>query len=307
MKGKRWIVEALGAAAIATTGSTVFATEGGGSAYPNGAENYYLGAMPPPGFYTIEYLVNYRADKLYDNNGNRIPVDFNVDVAAAATDVVWVTDQKVFGGQLAFYSIIPLIKQTVNFNGTSQTKSGLGDITFVSILGYHPSVKLHYIFALDFHAPTAAYNKNDVNPGLGRNYWTVEPAFAFSYIQSHGVNGDLRVMYDFNGRNKDTSYRSGQELHADFSLGWGFGNALGYGIGNRIVAGVGGYVYRQTTDDNFGGVTVQSNRGKSMAIGPSVKYDSGRGFFITVKYQKEFNVANRAKGDGVYIKMLIPF
>jgi hypothetical protein len=32
-----------------------YATEGGGGMYPNGNENYLVGALPPPGFYTMLY------------------------------------------------------------------------------------------------------------------------------------------------------------------------------------------------------------------------------------------------------------
>ena len=47
-----------------------FATEGGGGAYPNGAEDFMAGALPPPGTYFKNYLVYYTASKFKDNNGN---------------------------------------------------------------------------------------------------------------------------------------------------------------------------------------------------------------------------------------------
>lgn len=35
-----------------------------------------------------------------------------------------------------------------------------------------------------------------------------------------GLNLDLKLVYDFNRRNPSTDYRSGQEAHADYAVGW---------------------------------------------------------------------------------------
>ena len=301
MNSKQWMRQAVMMAAVtvaATTGSSAFATEGGGSIYPNGAENYMVGAVPPPGLYVLEYLSGYSASQLNDNAGNQIPLNFNLNATAAATRFIWVTDQKILCGQLAFHAIAPLVNLGVSINGTGQTKSGLGDMDFGSALAYHASENLHYLFAVDVSAPTGEYNKNDM-ANLGRNYWNVEPLFAATYEQPVGINADIKIMYDFNSINKDTNYRSGQELHADYALGWGFSKAF--------VAGIGGYVYQQTTDDTQAGNTILNNRGRVLAIGPSVKYSNGKNWFVTAKYTKEFDVRNRPEGSGFNVKMNLPF
>ena len=69
-----------------------------------------------------------------------------------------------------------------------------------------------------------------------------------SYIDPAGFNGDFVALYNHNFRNKDTDYKSGDEVNVDYSLGWG--------LGNGWVVGVGGYVYRQIADDKQAGVAV---------------------------------------------------
>ncbi len=301
MKNKQRMYQTMlmAATTIALIGSHhANATEGGGSIYPNGAENYMVGAVPPPGVYVLEYLSGYNASQLRDNSGNQVPVNFNLNVTAAATRAIWVTDQTLLGGQLAFHLIAPLVNLGVSVNGSGQTKSGLGDITVGSALAYHASENLHYLFAVDMNAPTGEYRQGDM-ANLGRNYWNIEPLFSMTYVQASGFNADVKAMYDINGINKATNYRSGQELHADYALGWGFGN--------RLVAGVGGYVYQQVSDDTQAGNTVLSNRGRAFSIGPSVKYDNGKGWFITARYSKEFSVENRPEGSGFNVKMILPF
>ena len=46
------------------------ATEGGGGAYANGAEDFMSGALPPPGNYFINYLTYYTTSKFKGSNGN---------------------------------------------------------------------------------------------------------------------------------------------------------------------------------------------------------------------------------------------
>lgn len=283
------------AAALASTAS--FATEFGGSIYPNGAENYMSGAVPPPGTYFLLYGSHYEANSLRDNAGKTVPVDFKVKATALAPRVVWVSDRQVLGGNLVLHAIAPLVDLKVKAAGSSDSASGLGDVTLGAGLAYHASPKLHYVFAVDVNAPTGSFTKGKL-ANIGRNYWNVEPLVAVTYVQPSGINADIKLMYDFNARNQDTDYKSGQELHADYAVGWGMGNGWTIGIG--------GYVYAQTTADKQGGASVADQKGRALAIGPSVKYDDGK-WMMTVKYEKEFAVRNRAQGGGLKIKAVLPF
>ncbi|KWV76320.1 hypothetical protein PFL603g_02660 [Pseudomonas fluorescens] len=273
------------------------ATEGGGSSYPMGAENYMTGAMPPSGLYTQVFAESYRADRLLDNRGKSGLDDFHLSADVIAPRLIWVTEQKILDGDLAFHLNVPLVDLRVDVNGQHQKKTGMGDIIFGPALGYHYSEKFHAIYALDIFAPTGRYDRGDL-ANIGRNYWAFEPIAAFSYVDPAGVNADIKVMYDFNLRNRATDYRSGQELHADYSLGWG--------LGNGWVVGVGGYMYRQTTDDHQDGARIEDNRGRAFAIGPSIKYASSSGWFVTAKWQKESEVRNRPEGEAYWVKLTIP-
>lgn len=274
------------------------ATELGGSSYPMGAENYLTGAMPPPGFYTLAFATRYSADKLKDGQGNTVPVNFKVTANAISPRFVWVTDKTFLGGQVAHAAIVPLVNLDVGVNGASQSKTGLGDIIVTALaLGYHHSQNLHSVAALDIITPTGRYDRADL-ANIGRNYWALQPVYTASYINPTGWNWDIKLMYDINFRNRDTDYKSGRELHVDY--------ALGYGLGNNWVAGIGGYAYRQVSSDKQNGVDI-GNRGRAFAIGPSIKYDNGKGTFITAKYQKETGVRNRAEGDAFWIKATVPF
>jgi hypothetical protein len=263
-----------------------------------GAENYMSGAMPPPGLYSQFFVGHYEAQALRDNRGNTLPIDFRVRANSLSPRLIWVTEQTVFGASLAFHAIVPLVDLKVEVDGQSQKKKGLGDIIFGPALGFHHSEKLHTILALDFIAPSGEYDRGDL-ANIGRNYWVVEPVLAVSYIDPNGLNVDAKIMYDFNLRNAATDYRSGQELHMDYAIGWG--------LGNGWVVGVGGYVQYQTTDDHQNGSRIDDNKGRALAFGPSIKYTDEKGWFLTAKWEQETEVRNRADGSAYWAKLTIPF
>ncbi len=295
----RWRLLSASLILLATgVSKPVQATEGGGSSYPMGAENYMSGAMPPPGFYGIVYSSHYDADSLRGNDGKKLSVDFRVRASSIDPRFIWVTAQNLLGGSLAFHTIMPLVDLKVDLNGHAQRKQGLGDMTFGAALGYHLSDKLHAIVALDIMAPTGEYDQDDL-ANIGRNYWDIQPVLAVSYVDPQGLNADAKIMYDFNLKNHATDYTSGQEFHVDYALGWGL--AKGW------VVGVGGYVYQQTTDDRQHGERLENNKGRAFAIGPSIKYTNSDGWFLTAKWQEETNVRNRADGEAYWLKLTVPF
>ncbi|WP_424192411.1 SphA family protein [Ampullimonas aquatilis] len=288
------------AAVIMALTNIANATEGGGSIYPVGAENFTCCALPPPGVYGMVWGQSYSANKVKGNDGQVVtPSNFKVTANAIVPRVVWITPTKIGDASLGFHAILPLVDLDVkNAPPGSQHKSGIGDMTLGAVLGWHHSANLHSVVALDVFAPTGSYSKSDI-ANIGRNYWAIQPVAGFSYIDQNGLNGDIKAMWTYNLRNRDTDYKSGQELIIDYSVGWG--------LGNGWTLGVGGYVYQQLTKDSQNGSSVENNNGKALAIGPSVRYDSGKGWFVTGKYQTETSVRNRAEGSAFWVKAVFPF
>ncbi|MFD1007204.1 transporter [Oceanisphaera ostreae] len=83
--------------------------------------------------------------------------------------------------------------------------------------------------------------------------------------------------------------------------------ALGYSLSPNWIAGIGGYGYKQLTDDESSGITVVNNRGQAFAMGPSVKYNSGKVVSVNLKYQHELAVENSPEGSAFWVKAVIPF
>ncbi|WP_233149253.1 SphA family protein [Herbaspirillum camelliae] len=275
------------------------ATEGGGSTYFSGADNFLLGAVPPPGLYVLQFGNVYSSTRLNDDNGNAKAIPgFSVHSKVLATRIVWSTPYQLLGGNLVMHTILPVVNLSVDAAGSSQTKTGLGDITFGPAVANHYSAHLHSVYGFDLVAPTGAYNKNDL-ANIGRNYWSLQPLLAMSYIDKDGFNGDFKATFNINQTNSASHYRSGTEFNLDY--------AAGYSVARDWVAGISGYWYRQIADDEQQGANLSGTRGRAFAIGPSVKYDNGRGFVLTAKIQREMAVSNRTQGTALALRASIPF
>lgn len=288
-------------AALAAIGAVVpvaQATENGGSTYP-AAENFMMGAAPPPGFHMLGYATTYTATKNSDSNGNANAgtPNFKLNANVVAARFVWSTDKQVMGGNMLFHAIVPVVDLDLAFGGRSQHKTGLGDITLGAGIAYHHSQSLHSVVALDVVAPTGDYKATDFT-NIGRNYWSIQPTYLMSYINPNGFNGDFKLTYNSNQKNSAKDYQSGDEVFVDYSLG--------YGLGNGWTVGVAGYWTQQLSDDSGTGATFGSNRKSGYAIGPALKYQTPSHWFITAKLIQE-TTRNTAEGAALSIKAVLPF
>jgi hypothetical protein len=295
---KKVLSAAVVAAATAVVAPAAQATEGGGSQYPNGAEGFLAGAVPPPGVYLINYDTFYTTNRVNDTNGNKIPVNVSVDAFAEVPRLLWVTPVQVFGANWGMHILVPIVHLDATVGGWSKSQFGLGDITIDPfILSWHWK-NFHLATGLDIILPTGEYDKtNPVN--IGTNYWGFEPLIAGTYLSDDGWEVSAKMMYTINTTNDATNYSSGQAFHMDYTFGkhW-----------NEWTFGVGGYYYQQTTDDELNGAVVgDGNRGMAFAIGPQVKYDFGGKYSVIAKWQHELVTENRSEGDKFWLKAIVPF
>ena len=72
---------------------------GGGNQYPLGSEAFFVGAVPPPGFYIKDYVYFYTADKLMNNDR---------DESKWETDGVELRDLDVWANTLRLIYVSPI-------------------------------------------------------------------------------------------------------------------------------------------------------------------------------------------------------
>ncbi|MEN2985459.1 MAG: transporter [Thermodesulfovibrionaceae bacterium] len=256
------------------------------------------GAVPPPGTYFLNYFTLYKSDKFNDRYGKSSIPNFELKVIANVFRFLHVTDKKIFGGNWAIHVLIPILNVNVSLPIGSKSRTGVGDIVVDPfILSWHLK-NWHFATGIDIYIPTGDYDKRRL-ANTGRNYWTFEPIFAFSYLSDNGFDVSFKFMYDINTKNHDTGYLSGQEFHFDYTVGKKF---------DKWTLGLGGYYYKQITNDKINGVKVapDGNKGQAFAIGPQIKFDY-KNMNFTLKYQKEMEIKNRPEGDKFWFKFVYTF
>jgi hypothetical protein len=276
-----------------------FATEGGGGVYPNGAEDFMSGALPPPGTYFLDYANFYTASSFRGHGGSDLVPEFDLTAMVNAFRLVRVTRQEILGASWAMHVFVPLARVDVDATMGEDDGSGLGDVIVDPfILGWHYR-NLHVVTGLDISVPLGRYDEDRL-ANTGRNCWTFEPAAAVTYVWDSGFELSGKFMYDINLENPDTDYRSGQEFHCDYTVG--------YHVDDNLAVGLGGYWYYQTTNDELRGDKVGSDgfKGRVTALGPQVAYRF-RNMSLAVKWQKEFEARNRPEGNSFWGKFMYAF
>lgn len=292
--------------------SHVPATEGGGTVYPGGNEDFMAGALPPPGFYYLNYFLYLNSDS-YDDlrlpDGTKAKdvfgtdPDFNLDVVANVFRFVYVTPIKVLGANWGVHAILPVLNVDVDAHlpvaDLEDNIAGIGDVTINPLIfGWHFD-ELHVTVGLDIVMPTGSFKKDRV-ANLGRNYWEFEPVVALTYLTKSGFETSIKSMYDFNTENTETDYTSGQEFHFDYLIGQHVGN---------WAFGVNGQYYIQTTDDKFDGEasSFDGNKGQAFSIGPAVIYQH-KNMWFDLKYQFEsIAVENRPESGKLWFRFTYAF
>lgn len=273
----------------------VCATENGLDSFALGAEGIAAGALPPPGVYLLSYYQNYHASEF--KNG---PDNFHVDVNAFIPRLVWMTPQQVAGGQLGLYAAQPLVDLRLNAASMSDSNSGLGDLIIGAMLGWHKG-NHHSIAALEGVLATGDYD--DARPdrpvvaNLGKNYHTIRPIFAYSYLQPQGWEFSTKLSYSFNTENDDTNYQSGEYFAGDYSVG--------YQLNDQLKLALEGYAFKQTTEDELSGEGI-GRKGQVLAVGPAIQYKRDN-WSLEAKFLKETEVEHRPEGHSTTLKMVWAF
>lgn len=274
------------------------AAEYGFSSYALGGNAFGAGATPPPGTY-VTTVTGFYSGKIGVNvefDNVTVSAGANVDAFSTGLNLLYVPQQKFFGGSLGLSVTIPVGHVDLDAQLTSPISVsrgvdgwGLGDIVSKVQLGWQQGTFAHtaYIQAV---APTGRWDPG-FSPIIGLHRPGVDVGWAFTWVDPQTkfqANGALGVTFNF--ENTETDYKSGNEFHFEW--------ALGFECSPGLVLGVVGYDYRQFTDDS--GSAARPFRGSVDAVGAGVSYTTlvgGSPLILNLRHYREFNVENRWDGN----------
>ena len=271
----------------------IHAAESGGSSYlPGFYGDFGMALMPAQG----NYLSNFAGYNTVSNANS------NSNLTLELPGVVHVTHQELFGGRywFGFYPYVLRTESKTPDNHT--TRSGAGDMYAMPLALSWQWQELSILFFEGLVIPTGTYQTQRAL-NSGRNYWTFDQNLSLTW-QPKNTNFDLSVNlgYMVNTKNQKTDYRTGDELHFDY--------CLGYALNKQFSVGVVGSYYRQLTNDTGDGVPSDAIRGEYSSIGPAFMYNTQilkHDIMFSTKWLHEYNVNNHIAGDYIILRTVLAF
>jgi hypothetical protein len=279
---------------------SAFATEGGSGPYPNGANSWMEGALPPPGNYVLPYVGYYTADRFNGENGRELIPNFNVKVSSATLRLTKIWDQRFFGATVGSQLIQPFLNVDVHAAGAHDKRFGAANLMITPVILGVRKGDFFLAGGLDVYLPTGTYDRHRLaNPST--HYWTLTPDLGVTYRSQNGLEASAKLMYDVNLKNDATGYASGDAFHADYRVA--------YSVTPALALGVEGYTYVQVSEDKLNGVTVGPDgfKGRVYGIGPAVTYMVGGKMPVMASWKHEFGARNRPEGDVFWLRTVAPF
>ncbi|MFV3014354.1 transporter [Pseudomonas sp. KHB2.9] len=288
------------------------ATEGGVDNIGPGTDGFMMmpldvNSLPDNMFAFNVYYNHYESTKLdISSLGGKVPnVKITSDAIIPRLD--YLSPIHVLGGRLGAYIAQPYMKQQVAVFGLSDQRESMGDTTFAPIVLWDMGKNLTLGAAVEITVPTGEYDASRL-ANTSNNFYTYKPLLSVTWLPTERTELSVKTTYSFNKKNPDTEYLSGQIFHFDYSAS--------YRVTDDLRLGLNGYFLQQTTDDKQYGETVRDIfgepvtdgvRGRVAAVGPALYFTFLKYASAEVRWEKEFDVENRAQGDMLWAKVSIPF
>jgi len=299
---KRWVILGLVLCLVGLLPLSAQATERGLASYPDGAENFFAGALPPPGFYFQYYFLAYDAPRLRGFKTFGLPPESHAEVIANVLRFIYISKIQIFGASWGAHVILPIIYAGLHLQPApvSDYQFGMGNISIDPLLlGWHLG-DYHVTFGFDIDFP-GSYNRKDI-ASPSQNYFTFRPVLGLAWLPKWGFGANIKLMYDFPTKNDSpilakNEYHSGQAFHFDY--------CVDYAVLKNLRVGAAGFYYVQTTGDTVDGRNI-GNHARQFALGPAVKYDYQRWSFMFIP-QFEMATLNRPEGVRYWARVWYAF
>jgi hypothetical protein len=291
------------------------ATENGGSVWPVGAESFATAAGVPHKGQTLfyEYTCFYVANELDDAKGHKsnVPPDFKLRVFAVAGKLSHNWGVKFLGGELGSYIALPTVYEQLRVTNTEKfTKDDFTNIDVVPLTLFNHKGIVHWYYELQFETLGTGYVKGQpIN--IGQHNVAFTPAAAITLTPHKGAQNIMsRVDYVINNQDHATNYHSGNEFFWQYDAQQEIPH-------HKASLGVSGYFYQQVTNDKQHGVAVITTnsdsttsvgyKGRVLQFGPEATFPLGKHGAIIVKWNHDFLVENKPRGNAFWFQFGVPF
>lgn len=296
---RKWAqVSALAATTVfvALSPGVSLAAEGAGTSYLQGTYGDFSTAVSPRAYLRNDVI-------LYDAQTGQRPVRGGFDQGFEQS--LWMdrltlggfSDGDFLGGKFGFELQIPYVADlTVGQFGppftslASPRDHGFGDPVLRPQVAWGSGPSYSRL-SLGIVAPWGNYDESAMlSPG--RNYWSLDPAFAYTYLSDTGwdFSTTIGVMFNFENHQSGPNYETGDEAHIDALFGKHFND--------NFALGIAAYWYDQLTDDR-GAIPPPLEpdfQSDGWGYGPAIMFGN-RNISVVAKWLHDEYADNRLDGD----------
>jgi len=259
--------------------------------YVPGVEGIKAASLPPPGIYLRDYNVGYFSDRLNDSNGDEINgADPTAYVYANVPRLIWITDLKLFGGNIGVDALIPIQYNSLEINTPGghydQNNFGFGD-AFAEVTWSSHMKQFDFSAGFGAWMPTGNSSTDPVNVECGLGYWTYMFTAGATWYPDENKKWSISALnrYEINTEKDDTDLTKGNV--------WTIEGGAAYAVSPTVDVGVVGYYQRQVTGDDNGSSSLDS----VPAVGPEVSVFYPRVTLgWSLRYLYEFQAEDRLQG-----------
>lgn len=265
-----------------------------------------------PGFLYQGYMQVFQTQKVMGSNGQNVHSDLKVNSLVQINQIIYQSPVKVFGGDLGFMFMIPLVQiNTSNSDGPAPSANPgvLGDITTGISIGWTGKELFGKPFShrveVDATMPIGSYDsKYNINPSA--HHYTFSTYHAFTIMLNDHVSISVRNQFNYNTRIMGQEAKAGAFYNGNY--------AIDYAILPNLRVEAVSYFLAQFNEDSYNGnsnyyqqqMGINDTKERVLGYGAGIAYFSKGGTLIEVKTFFETATKNRLEGYRPTLRITVP-
>ncbi len=266
-----------------------------------GSLGLLAGSQPDSGLYLLDQFASYGSNDLFDRNGNRIPVDLDLDALAnfVGFQVTFKLRPSTYINVSAAAPIAQVTLQSAQPQASVDT-FGLGDVYVQPIKIGWKRTRMDIVTGYAFYAPTGLFIPR-ASGGIGLGQWTHEFSLgsAVYFDRAKTWNISAVASYDLNQRKQGIDITRGDTVQ----IQGGAGKRL-----RTVTVGVAAYGLWQVRDDRGADLpdALRGARDEALGLGPEIDIALARiRSRVAIRYCRDVVVKSRPSGQILVIALTV--
>src|SRR5258708_22674925 len=278
-----------------------------------GLANIYDGVAGKPGFVYQGYGQIYQTNRIYNAEGDNTGSSLKVNSLLSLHQLIYLTPVKVWGGNLGFTVLLPIVKSTAtNISGSAPSVNPgvLGDLVQGTAIQWNDRKLFGKSFwhrvEADVVIPVGSYNSNyAIN--ASSHLWALGAYHAFTLFLNKNVTVSARNQFNYNFHIIDKPDKPGAYYNGNYSIDVALSKDL------KLEAAA--YFLTQIVEDSYDGnhnyyqsrYQLSTTKQRVSGFGPGLAYFLPNGILFEGKVFFEAAAKNTTQGTRPTLRIVIPF